>query len=836
MKISDFNLESIDSQLLNIIDINNNDKDLEVFINIDKNTLVDFNKRYITYKNVNRIIEILDYFLVSNVDKFIVKYSTPTLELYQINKFKLKKNNKEVEEDKFILPTFMTKGISIKNYKYEWISDNIFENNPRNCLEEMAYHGCLNWIKFTLEEVKYEIDCKKNLISSWAAYGNHFNLIKYLDENNISKIDENTLYGAVSCGNEDLVQYVLTKIKSNYKACSYAALSGNLNCLRLCWENNNEWDLSTLVGAASSGSLECMKFAFINGCSFTYAIENYYDYSDTLACEEAAIEDNLECFKFAYFNGCPLGSSLSSALRYENLELAKIIWSLIKRDEITDYEFEILSRICIKNNDLESLKFAHEVIKSPLDGYEGFVYNLSLKESEHATLKACEFNNLEMLDYLLKNGMNLDKLCFEEAISSNSINLIEYILSLDEEVNKKAIEHVKDKECEIAFQTNNYEVLEYLYKNGFKLGERWCPNTKKINFKDLDERCWNFAKKHKITFIDSDNYCWLSNYNILNKCKEFNFNWNVNLPALMASYGNIEKLKYLHQNGCPWNSKTTLNSCYFERYSKGFFINYRDDYKSNHFECLKYSLENNCSLHDDCLEYAIISTDMDVIEYLLNNNCTIKDNIFDKVINKVKNIEQMFKIIKLLLKFNSKFTIDNLKTAINLSQENIELIHLIIKNLVENKIKLTSDVFNKSIEMASLNIIKLLNEYNCPYDSDCYIYILKKRKIQTFKCNNYFEIMTYLNTLNIDKSINLNVHLEDNNNYNLKSFIITFFLKNGYTGVLDYLNNTKDRLYLRLTLEKLDKNEKYYNFVKEKLNNIENTYPLPVFNDNEEDY
>ena len=199
-------------------------------------------------------------------------------------------------------------------------------------------------------------------------------------------------------------------------------------------ENNKEWDLKTLVGAASSGSIDCMKFAFYNGCSFTDGLENDYDYYETLACKEAAIEDNLECFKFAYSNGCPLDTSLSSALRYGNLDMAKEIWSLIKRDEIDDYEFEILSRVCIKNNDLESLKFAYEVIKSPLDGYEGFQYNISIKEGGHPTYKACEFANIEMLDYLLKNGIDLDESCLESAIESNSIKLLEYILSLNEEL------------------------------------------------------------------------------------------------------------------------------------------------------------------------------------------------------------------------------------------------------------------------------------------------------------------------------------------------------------------------------------------------------------------
>ena len=38
----------------------------------------------------------------------------------------------------------MTKGINIENYNYDWKTDNLFDNNPRNCLEEMAYYGCLN--------------------------------------------------------------------------------------------------------------------------------------------------------------------------------------------------------------------------------------------------------------------------------------------------------------------------------------------------------------------------------------------------------------------------------------------------------------------------------------------------------------------------------------------------------------------------------------------------------------------------------------------------------------------------------------------------------------------
>jgi hypothetical protein len=834
MKIIDFNLENINSQLLNNMD--SIDRNLEVFINIDQSTLDDFNKRVINPQNVNKIIEILDYFLVIDDDNFIIKYSTPTLELYQIDKLKCKKDGQEIEEEKVKLPTFMIKGIDKSNYKYNWSCDDIHHNHPRDCLEDMAYHGCLNWIKFVIEDCKYTFDNTNNLISFWAAHGNHIDLIKYLDENNISKIDKHTLYGVVSSGNEEITSYILTKTKSDYKGCSYAASGGNVKCLQLCYENNNDWDLSTFVNAASSGSLECMKYAFENGCSFTEGKEKSYEYYKIMACEAAAAENNIECFKFAYSNGCPLGSALANAFRYDNLEMAKVIWSSIKREEITDYEFEILSRICIKNNNLETLKYAYEVIKSPLDGYEGFMYNISMKESGHATEKACLFDNIEMLEYLLKNGMELHESCLEEAIGNNSIKLVEYILSLDEKINKEAVEYVKDDECEIAFLYNNYEVLEYFYNKGYNVGDRWKPCIRNI---DDDERCWNFAKKHKITFIDSnlnyDRRYWLDSYELLNKSKEFNFNWNEDLPALMASHGNIDRLKYLHENGCPWDNKTTLNSCYFERYSGRLLISY-DDNVMNFFDCLKYALENNCPLHDDCLDYAIISNDMIIIEYLLNNNCLIKDNIFDQVIIKIKNNQNMFKIFEILFKHDLKFTLDNLKTAISLKEENIELVQFIINKLSENKIKLTNDIFNSCIEAVSLNILKLLSQYNCPYDSDCYIHIFKKNNYSNkynIEEDRYLEFIKNVDQLNINKNINLDCHLEENNNRILKNSITTFLLRNEYKCIIEYIKTTKDTLYLRTTLGKLDKNEKYYNLVEDRLNEVESMWAL---NNDDGDY
>ena len=157
----------------------------------------------------------------------------------------------------------------------------------------------------------------------------------------------------------------------------------------------------------------------------------------------------------------------------------------------------------------------------------------------------------------------------------------------------------------------------------------------------------------------------------------------------------------------------------------------------------------------------------------------IKDDIFEKTI-KLKNNENLLKIIELLLKYDLKLTLDNLKTAIFLPKENIELIHFIIKNLIENKIKLTNDIFNSAIEVVSLDTIKLLNQYNCPFDSDCFLNILNKDNFhysRDLNEDNYFEFMKYIEQLNIDKTINLGFLLEKNKNYPFKIFVVPYFLK-----------------------------------------------------------
>jgi len=44
-----------------------------------------------------------------------------------------------------------------------------------------------------------------------------------------------------------------------------------------------------------------------------------------------------------------------------------------------------------------------------------------------------------------------------------------------------------------------------------------------------------------------------------------------------AIYGNLNCLKYAHENGCPWNENTCCSAA-----------------ENGHLECLKYAHENGC--------------------------------------------------------------------------------------------------------------------------------------------------------------------------------------------------------------------------------------------------
>ena len=119
--------------------------------------------------------------------------------------------------------------------------------------------------------------------------------------------------------------------------------------------------------SARKGNLDCMKYLFDNGSGFT--IEScankiiYYPTDESIyACVHACVSGSLECFKFAYENGCPIQHSLQTAARYGSLEIIKYINenNLKSKDKSINYKI-ILASICFGS--IEIYKYLYEVME-----------------------------------------------------------------------------------------------------------------------------------------------------------------------------------------------------------------------------------------------------------------------------------------------------------------------------------------------------------------------------------------------------------------------------------------------------------------------------------------
>jgi hypothetical protein len=80
----------------------------------------------------------------------------------------------------------------------------------------------------------------------------------------------------------------------DWHTCHAAACNGHLSCLQWARENGCSWNTLTCRAAAHSGHLSCLKWAIENGCAW-----------DEYTCHSASINGHVSCIQWARENGCP---------------------------------------------------------------------------------------------------------------------------------------------------------------------------------------------------------------------------------------------------------------------------------------------------------------------------------------------------------------------------------------------------------------------------------------------------------------------------------------------------------------------------------------------------
>ena len=121
---------------------------------------------------------------------------------------------------------------------------------------------------------------------------NKLELLKWIREEKKCKWDDRTSVGAAEQGNLEMVKYcVANKCPVKEYACTYAALHGQLECLKYLHEEvKAPWDSTTAAWAATNGHLHILEHLF----------EREYDKYDAWACGNAAENGQLDCLKFLH--------------------------------------------------------------------------------------------------------------------------------------------------------------------------------------------------------------------------------------------------------------------------------------------------------------------------------------------------------------------------------------------------------------------------------------------------------------------------------------------------------------------------------------------------------
>ena len=88
---------------------------------------------------------------------------------------------------------------------------------------------------------------------------------------------------------------------------------------------------------------------------------------------------------------------------------------------------------------------------------------------------------------------------------------------------------------------------------------------------------------------------------------------NSNACSIAALNNQLACLKYLHENGCPWNENTCYNAAIF-----------------GHLDCLKYAHENGCPWDEDICSDTAYNGHLDCLKYAHENGCPWNQRTCDK--------------------------------------------------------------------------------------------------------------------------------------------------------------------------------------------------------------
>lgn len=315
--------------------------------------------------------------------------------------------------------------------------------------------------------------------------------------------------------------------------------------------------------------------------------------------------------------------------------------------------------------------------------------NTKLKLTDNQSSFAARFSRIEILRWLLTQGLTFDCYTFQEAIASGNFETVKFVY----DVGFKCVEEGTGDECDCkddffncAVKAGDLEVMKWFHELNFKTDE------------------WAFY--YAVSDGNFDNMKWMHQVGIRPSCFAF---------KEAAEMGNLEVMKWLLEIGCPYDETV-----------------FKASVKNGNTENLKWLVENNFPRYPDMEFVAAREGNLEALKWLLENFEDIKltSTVY---LEAVEN--EHIEILNFLKENNCPW---NLQTA-----------HYVIKNctedifmwFLENGCPINTEVFECAVKNENFKILNYIKDHKIPVEGkkikQCIGYT--KRMLEWLLNSGYFD-------------------------------------------------------------------------------------------------
>jgi len=209
--------------------------------------------------------------------------------------------------------------------------------------------------------------------------------------------------------------------------------------------------------------------------------------------------------------------------------------------------------------------------------------------------------------------------------------------------------------------------------------------------------------KNKGIFWTPQTCMLASSYGHLN-CLQYlhqnGFPWDISTCDGAAENGHIECFKYAHENGCPWDDYTCIIAA-----------------GNSHLECLKYAHENGCPWNKFLYYHTAHRSHNECLNYAHKNGCPYPKELMSTIVQKIliPKWRAIFKIYQFII-YLKKRNVQKANTALRIIidtiiNDNRSLVDRIVE--INYKIDKYKEIADKSLLKQTRQVKAQLDQLRC---------------------------------------------------------------------------------------------------------------------------